>query len=321
MVDPELGNEHTARANSTNEVAAAIADEDLERLSELARKYRKARTRTESGLWTLGLYHGDVQFALTRGMTRGTGCASPKGRLAYKWLEHDPQEPAAIITAAYYELRRGWCERGGDYASEVPPERWEKFKAHADRAYALLDANREAASVDPEYYTVSVNAYRAISASHAQLEALLEEATGREPYYMRTYFEAATSYLPQWGGSYHELDEFARFAAERTSTSDKTGFYFRVYWSMENCACAAPWNSGDWSTMRQSMRDVYERYPSDHNVDYIIDVACKAGDMDEALAWMWKKHPDATSDDDFVAMMDNCEYEAEDERKLAAAIS
>lgn len=314
-VDPALGSEQNARSNSTQQVGKAIAAKDTESLSALARTYREARTRTESGLWTIGLFHADVQFALTRGMARGTGCVTPNGSLANQWFRDDPQEPAAVITLAHYELRRAWCERGGGYADTVSQKEWDAFHSHAQRAYALLDANREMASVDPEFYTVMVNAYRAISASKAQLEALLDEAAAHEPYYMRPYFEAATSYLPQWGGSYNELDDFARYAAERTATSDKNGFYFRVYWSMENCGCAAPWNSGDWEMMKQAMRDVYDRYPSEHNVQHMIDVSCKAGDMDEALAFMWKKHPEATSDDDFVAMMATCDYLAQEERQ------
>ena len=311
-VDPTLGPEHAARQNSTDVVSVLVAQRDTQALSAMARELRKARTRTESGLWTIGLFHGDVQFALTRKMSRATGCMSPNENVAHRWLKEDPKEPAAIITVAEIELSRAWCERGSGYRNTVSDSQWAKFQRHAQSAYALLDANRAVASVDPEFYAVTAKAYRAIGASEAQLEALLDEAAAREPYYMRTYFAAAYSFLPQWGGSYHDLDRFARYAAERTATSDKTGFYFRIYWSLEDdCNCTGPWNSGDWETMKQAMRDVYERYPSQHNLDHILDVTCKAGDFDEALTWMRTKHPTSTNDDDFVVIMGSCKATAE----------
>lgn len=309
QVDRALGNEHTARQNSTDMISVLVAQKDTKQLSAMAKQLRNARKRTESGLSVLGLFHGDVKFAFTRGMTRNNGCMSPNENVAHQWLKEDPKEPAAIIAVASVELSRAWCERGGGFIHTVSERERQKFAHHAERAYALLDANREIASVDPEFYAVTATAYRAINASEAQLEALLDEATSREPYYMRTYFAAAQSYLPKWGGSYHDLDAFARYAAERTATSDKSSYYYRVYWSLENdCHCMGPWNSGDWETMKQAMRDLYERYPSSHNLNHILDVTCKAGDFDEALAWMYKKHPDATSDDDLVVVMSSCKH-------------
>jgi hypothetical protein len=115
---------------------------------------------------------------------------------------------------------------------------------------------------------------------------LIEEATRREPYYHRTYFSAAPSFLPQWGGSYGQLDDFARLAAEKTETSDKTGFYARVYWSMDECGCETVRDAADWDDMKQAMRDVYQRYPVKHNAEYFETVTCKMNDLDEAMYYI-----------------------------------
>lgn len=291
-------------------VNAAIVSKDLARLNAMADEYRQSRARTPSGAWKSGIFHGAVQYKVSAHLKRSKLCTSPYAGVVRDWLAAHPEQPAAIITMADMRVAQGWCFRGGSYANRVSQREWQGLRRNTQAAYELLDDNRSIASTDPEYYAVMAELYRAMSKSPSELASLIDEAASREPYYMRTYFRAAQSYLPKWGGRPGDLDLFARYAAEKTRTSDKTGFYYRIYWYLEHCDCASPWGSGDWGDMKQAMRDVYERYPVEHNARHMLDVSCKAGDYDEALRYMRLLHPDATSDADFSVMMATCEYEA-----------
>lgn len=309
-VEANSSDEEFERNRIISAVDLAITSKDLAGLSEMADKYRQSRARTPSGSWQSEIFHIAIQFQTRKNLQRSTGCQSPLAPLVRDWLESDPDQPAAIITMADLELAEGWCFRGTGYSDEVSEQGWKEFRKHSRAAYDMLETKRDQASSDPEFYAVMAAVYRALNKTPRDLRLLLDEATSREPYYLRTYFSASHSFLPQWGGSAERLDDFARYAAERTAASDKTGFYYRVYWYLEDCACASPWTVGDWEEMKQAMRDVYERYPVDFNARHMLDVSCKAGDTDEALRYLRLLYPDATGDADFAAQIAACKWQA-----------
>lgn len=289
------------------QVDAAIAANDFAALDKLGEQLRTSRARTPSGLWKLGAYHAELQFKLSKGMSRENGCVVPGAGFAARWLRHSPNGPAAIITNASLASQKAWCIRGTGYTGSVPEEAWPRFRAGIGDAFKLLTATKAVASVDPEYYSIMANLYRSRGASQDETMALVREAADREPYYSRTYFEAALNFLPQWGGSMAEVDKFARYAAERTRTSDKLGFYARVYWALEECGCADINEDADWDTMVQAMQDVTERYPAPFNAKHFMDLACKHGDVEAAMPFIRVLTPEATSDDDRIIWVKGCE--------------
>lgn len=309
-VDAVTQDELTERKRIYRAVSSAVQANDTKRLSSLAATLLASRGRTPSGNWLSGVFHSAIQFEIEKGMKRETGCVSPREPLVRKWLASDPDSPAAIITAAHHEIRRGWCHRGGGHANTVTDAGWKNFYGFAGAGHQLLVENHAVASVDPEFYAIMVDAYRALNMSRSRLNSLLDEATDREPYYLRTYFNASHSYLPQWGGSLEELDSFARYAAWRTRRSDGMGFYYRIYWYLGECNCSAEKLRGDREDTLEAMRDIYERYPVPFNASHMQQVSCEAGDRDEALHYMRALHPEALGDGDFVAMLAKCVHDA-----------
>jgi len=305
-VEASSNDEVSERQSIVNAVDLAIARRDFAALNKMEREFRSSRARTPSGLWKLAYFHAGVQYNLGEGLERKDGCAYRHAQFVAQWRSVTPNEPAAIITDAALWNMQAWCIRGGAYASEVPDSAWAGFHQASERAFKVLEADRTVASVDPEYYAVMVQVYRAQNRPRAEFENLVAEAFKREPYYHRTYFNAARSYLPQWGGSFRELDQFARFAAGQTRESDKTGFYARIYWALEECGCDAIRQAADWNDMKQAMRDVYERYPVRHNAEHFQDISCRMGDSDEGLHYLRVLAPPGTSDAALTARIDGC---------------
>lgn len=305
-VDARSNDEMAERKLVFGQVDAAITANDFTALDKLEQQLLSSRARTPSGVWKLGVYHAELQFRLAKGMDRANGCSQPGAAFAARWLQHSPAGPAAIITAADLALSKAWCFRGDGYAASVPAKFWPAFHAGVADAYNRLTKSRKAASTDPEYYSVMTKVYRAKGASQAETMTLVREASDREPYYGRTYFAAALNFLPQWGGSMEEVDQLARFAAAKTRTSDKLGYYVRAYWTLEECGCADMATDPDWSTLKQSMNDLVERYPAPFNAKYFMDLTCKRGDADDAMPFIRMLTPTALSDADRIIWVDGC---------------
>ena len=293
-----------------DKVQNAIATSDFATLNAMEREFRISRARTPSGVWKLAVFHGYAQFYLADGLDREHGCVYRMAPFVKRWLDADPSAAGAVISDAALLFQQGGCERGSGFADSVSAAGWAAYHKGSDAAFNTLNSHRATASVDPEYYTVMIDVYRAQQRDRGEFDDLVAEASEREPYYLRTYFHAAWHYMPQWGGSYAELDRFARYAAERTRASHKTGFYARVYWSLEECGCELIAKAADWDTMKQAMRDVYERYPTNANGEAFKDFSCKKGDEEEALHYMRALHPDATSDADFAILVAACRVKA-----------
>lgn len=297
-------------------VRTAIASNDFVFLSKMGDELRSTRARTPSGLWKLAVFHAGLQYYLSEGLEQERGCQYSKANFVRQWAAALPGSPAPIITDAALLQQQAWCFRGGSYAKSVAAEAWPKFRKGISAAYETLEKNSKLSSVDPEFYAVKLEVLRSMGASKASFRNVLDEATAREPEYHRTYFNAVWFYLPQWGGSYAEVEQFARYAADRTRASEKGGLYARVFWSLAECGCDIVERAADWSTMKQAMRDVYDRYPVAWNREYFAAVSCRAGDLEEGHYYIKAAHPETTDEAPFAALFAACAKQAQSGRSV-----
>ena len=113
-------------------------------------------------------------------------------------------------------------------------------------------------------------------------------------------------YAPKWGGSAADIERFARWAVQRTRSTEGWGMYARIYWF------AAQSQFGDrlfidswieWPDMKKGIDDILSRYADDWNLANFAKFSCLAGDvektkellgqMDEAASWLvWNDHRD-----------------------------
>ena len=304
-------------ANSSDELAernailskvrAAIAAGDFAALSAMENEFRTSRARTPSGIWRLAMFHVALQAYLAEGLEREGGCEYRDAQFVQRWGAATPRNPAPFITDAALLSQQAWCFRGSGYADSVPADAWPKFRQGISAAAEVLDKHSALAASDPEYYAVRLDLLRAQGVSKATFHAVLDKATAREPYYHRTYFNAAWYYLPQWGGSYADVEEFARSAADRTRRVEKRGLYARIFWHLDQCGCHITERVADWPTLKQSMRDVYDHFPERWNGQYFADLSCRMGDTEEGHRYIKAIHPEATDDASFAALFAVCD--------------
>ncbi len=303
-------------ASSTDEIAertiifddvkAAIGSRDFAALSDMEQDFRTTKARTPSGVWKLDMYHKAVQSSLADGMRAEAGCVDRHADFVKDWAAARPTSPAPTISRAALMVEQAWCIRGDGYASKVAHGAWPKFRSLISAAEDLLERNKASASVDPEYYALLVDILRARGVGKEAFMAVVDEAASREPYYYGTYFIAAHYFLPQWFGSWPELDHFARYVAQRTAASDHQGAYARIFWSLDQCECDYIEKGADWPTMKAAMRDVVARYPVQWNSRYFADLACRMGDVGEGQFHIRAGYPAGTDERRFAAAFASC---------------
>jgi hypothetical protein len=303
--------EHAEREAILQKIKAAIASSDFAGLSAMEDDFRSSRARTPSGTWKLAVFHSGMQAYLADGLQSEHACQYQRQPFVRQWAAAAPRNPAPAITDAALLLEQAWCIRGTGFADSVASEAWPKFHDGVDAAFEILKKHKSTASIDPEFYAVELDAARAQGVSKAAFHDIIEEAVGREPNYHRTYYNAAWFYLPQWSGSYEEVEGFARYATDKAHLSEHSGLYARIFIDLDDCDCHLIQKVADWPTMKQSMRDIYDQYPVRWHAEYFADLSCRMGDAEEGRRYIRAMHPEATDEISFSALFNACDKRAE----------
>lgn len=260
---------------------------DFKRLDAMERAFRQSDERTPSGVQKLGQFHAWVQYSLPRTVPQD-GCSFAPETFLDMWQSSSPTAPTPYIAKASALLDRAWCFRGEGRASDVAEGAWIPFHENIDAAAKLLLEHKAIASIDPEYYVVMENIYRAQGRERKDFQALLNEATALNPYYYRIYWGAYEYYQPQWFGSPADVDAVARYAIEHTRAHDGTAAYARFYWHASETGCGCWRDAIDWPTMKQAMRDLAVRFPDPWNFANFAKLSCNFSDKDEARRYFVK---------------------------------
>lgn len=273
-------------------VDAAVAGEDYRALSATEAEFRKTRSRTVSGAWKLSIFYWRVLKELGA-KSDGQQCDDRSADFFRGWTAATPASPAPYIAKAAVLEDYAWCIRGSGFAQSVSEEAFEGFRTKVEEARKVL-ATHPRAAIDPHYYSVMEQIEIDQGADKADFQKLLEEAVSREPDYQHLYYDAYRYFQPQWYGSDAEVDELARYAAAHTTRSEGMGMYARYYWNALDCHCTID-RSVDWPTMKQGMRDVWARYPSDWNAANFARISCLMKDGAEATSWFARVKKDYTA--------------------------
>lgn len=246
-------------------------------LNKLEEQYRATGEKTPSGIFKLTLFY----FGLYAQLEENDGTEMEWGDTflkVHKWIQRNPS-PAAHIALANLYIESAWRERGTGYANSVTPGQWKAFFSLTKLAHQELDENKTTASIDPEWYVSMVKVARAEQWPQKEAAALFTAATRKDRYYYPIYSQILESLLPQWGGSWLAIDNFANFAADNTKDREGEELYTRLYWNLEECGCESNNKlAGDWTKMKVGFRDILSRYPTDWNRNNFAYIACREND-------------------------------------------
>lgn len=151
----------------------------------------------------------------------------------------------------------------------------------------VLTDHRDVASKDPHFFLSLIRVMSHQRAPLQQIMLVLEEATRMEPAYYQTYFDIMRLNAKEMAP--HQVEALARYAAQKTKSTDGEGMYARVYWAAyQNLYGPAMVElpSLDWSQMKVGMRDVLSRYPDSWNLNSFALFACLRQDEETTRDYM-----------------------------------
>ena len=126
---------------------------------------------------------------------------------ARKWIDEAPKSKSAYIAYATLLYRHAFFVRGDGYAASVARRNGRCSGNISIRPIGSLRPARPLQSSDPHWYATMLHVATGEYWPEPKFDALLDEATAREPYYYELYFAALMRKTPNWGGS---LDDVAR---------------------------------------------------------------------------------------------------------------
>lgn len=260
----------------------------FEELNQLARHYLVTGERTPTGEAKLKFFYvGLVDYA---GYQTPSQSATPNVDQwnvmfdrVQEWIAKNPSPPA-YITLAKFHHHLAWLWRGDGFAGDVSEESWKPFNNQIAITRSIL-ADHKDASVDPEWFVTMENVSRAQSIPDQEASAVVAEAIGKHKYYERVYEAAVLRLMPNWGGSWDEVEQFADFAAENTKDKYGDALYTRIYMVLGDCGCGVFSETRvNWSRMKNGFEEIVKRYPNEWNLNSFAYYACQARDRDSVKA-------------------------------------
>ena len=210
-VEAQTTDELAERKAIFDAVEKAFDTKDYAELNRMAEDYRTSRARTPSGTWKLAMfYYGVAPFLFDH--DSGRSCPPVREDMLRDWTAADPEAPASYIAKARALTSYGACLRGSAYARSTSSEAMAAMRDKMAEARTVLEKNRDAASIDPQFSAQWLQMMKYDTRPGDDFEDLVDEASGREPYYHDTYFAAARYLDPKWHGAPGAIENFARYA-------------------------------------------------------------------------------------------------------------
>ena len=226
------------------------------------------------------------------------GAPSDSKQLTYRekrfqaWMQTSPKSATAIIFYALSLKEHAWAIRGDGYSNTVSASQWREFREYLEKAENTLVSNKHKASVNPAWYSVMMQIVSGLNWSHDDYLELVIEATDRYPEYPNIYLHALNYMMPQWGGSFDMIEQFARSAVVKTKTKYGMAAYAMVYQFLGHYNSPGFGSTvhnlhthlfeatkADWPSLKQGWLDVIARRKTQVAYNNYAWFACMANDM------------------------------------------
>ncbi|MCD9030189.1 hypothetical protein LDO32_00365 [Luteimonas sp. Y-2-2-4F] len=143
------------------------------------------------------------------------------GEVAQRWLQRSPDSAYAHAALAAHRGSAGWKARGGAYAADTPPERFEQMGALFAQALPLY---ARALELEPR---LSVACVKLMAIGRQSSQTLEDGATGHclsvDPDSYHVVYEMLVRAQPRWGGSDDAMRQVVAYAQARVDRNPMLG--------------------------------------------------------------------------------------------------
>jgi hypothetical protein len=253
--------------------------EELERLYALA---RSSSQRTAAGATQIQEFRAGVSRPL-RGNTADSDAYYVQVlALTRQWTQRRPASPLAHLLYARALYGQAWFVRGGAYAGSVPPQAMAEFEKGIRAAVEHLTTHWNEVRSDPTAHVYLIMVGRSAGWSANQLWAIARDGLDKNAEDVGIYEELMFSLLPEWGGTYQQVDQVVQEALARTSKTRGLELYAALYqhFAIHLSARLFKESLADWVRMKQGFRELLAKYPDPAIVNRFAMAACLAQDKD-----------------------------------------
>jgi hypothetical protein len=284
-----LGLALSTAAPAQDETWAAIDDRamrafwwgDFAELQRMHDRYMRPRERVVSGRLKLAALDVGLRRVVKHDMKDRSGYLAELEALTLRWTQEHPGSSLAHSMYADVLLEIAWSYRGTGFASTVPPQAWEEFRKHVQRAADHMVRHADAALSTSEGHLTMITIGRAADWSDERQWAIALAGLKINPQDDRLYENMVISLLPKWGGSSQKVDRLINEAVERTKAERGLELYARLYHE----AAVGQYGGGlftesgaQWERMRQGYEDLTLRHSDPINLNRFAYYACLAQD-------------------------------------------
>lgn len=175
--------------------------EDIERV---ATKYREEGTQAADGRSLYPMFCHVV--------AQHIGARPDPDEFLRQWRRQVPNSSLAAALTAERIYDAAWEARGNGFANTVTPTQWARFYELVEKADKTLEEARTYSTRDPAWHRIKIFTSFDLSHGRRSYEQSLKSAVTGTRYDHSLYFSALGQFTPKWGGSWREVDEFARLA-------------------------------------------------------------------------------------------------------------
>lgn len=210
--------------------------------------------------------------------------------LIKRWRQFNRKSPWAAIAEAKYWSAYAWHIRGGcTDCEDVDPVAMKIFHERMQQAEQVLKDSKGFASDNPLWYETYLDIVIDTKRDEKFVQSLFDEGIRKFPHFQQLYVVMSYQWTPLYGGKadWKKVDELANYAVKLTSDTDGTSnfawVYARISFQLRIEVDILQESLVSWSKMRDSFKEMIERYPGDENLNDFAAFACRAGDKDAYL--------------------------------------
>ncbi len=195
-----------------------------------------------------------------------------------RWRQARPDSSAMLQLLEGIRLqRKAWEVRGSGYASTVSRESWELFAEHLQQAEQLLLGVPEPLRQSPLWHLALLRVELDNRKPQVPPGVVFRNAVRQWPRHLDFYELMVFRLLPQWGGSWEEVEAFIDHWSRQLEATQGQSYYARLYASLSGQMTQAR-TAMKWGRMQAGFEDWLARDPTPDAMNKYASFACQARD-------------------------------------------
>ena len=272
-------------ADTVSRVQLLFAQGDFDLIARAERELASSDQRfsVSNPTYSTGEYYFDAWYWALNVMFKGD--PTRYADTLAKWKAATGDAGYVVLAEALAREGEGWEARGTGYASTVSKEAWTIYHRKLQEAESLLDAADPTVKSAGSWHAEKLRLAYQLNAEKGTEAPEFRKAVSAWPYYKRLYMTAINYSMPEWGGSFEDVEAIARYAYDKTGTTDGAAWYAVLYTETfaSNSKYVLRDTQVDWPLMKRGFRDALNtKIFGDRLLFSFARTACQMKDRAEA---------------------------------------